>query len=195
MNKIPEFLDVIRRLAALWCVIYAGEGRENEAEDFIRGLLPQHAYRRCFHLVRHMAYKNRGRVRDMARACFPGYVFIETDTPQLVQEALEPTSRNLLFSGKTHVTTLNEADEALFRLITDKNGKIGLSVARVSGEDSGGKKKVEFLSGPLKKVSDRVTHIDFHKRFARIDSATDGKGPLRLGFRFDTEEIWSDGQF
>lgn len=183
----------MRRLSALWCVVYAGEGRENEIEDFIRGLLPQHTYSRCFHLVRHMAYKNHGRVRNMPRACFPGYVFIETDTPKLVQEAMEPTSRSLLFSGKTHVSILKEEEEALFGLIADKNGKIGLSVARVSVEPPGGKKEIEFLSGPLRKVSDRVTHIDLHKRFASIGGVTDGKGPLRLGFRFETEEIWNGG--
>ena len=177
----------------MWCVVYAGEGREIEVEEFIKGLLPQDAYMRCFHLVRHMAYKNHGSVRHMARACLPGYVFIETDTPGLVQEALEPTSRNLLFSGRTHVSTLNEEDEELFRLITDKDGRICLSVARVCGKDSSGKKKVEFLSGPLRKVSDRVTHIDLHKRFARIGGAMDGKGSLWLGFRLETEEIWDGG--
>jgi len=177
----------------LWCVVYAGEGREIEVEEFIKGLLPQDSYTRCFHLVRHMAYKNHGSVRDMARTCLPGYVFIETDTPELVQEFLEPTSRSLLFSGSTYVSTLNEADEDLFRTIADKDGRIGLSVARVCGEDSSGKKKVEFLSGPLRRVSDRVTHVDLHKRFAQISSAMDGKGPLWLGFRFETEEIWNSG--
>lgn len=178
----------------MWCVVYAGDGRELKTEDFIKKLLPETVYKRCFHLVQRLVYKKQGRLRDVERKCFPGYVFIETDEPDVVQKTLESTPKNLLFSDSRHVSTLSKEEETLFGLIVDNNGKIGLSVVTKAAVSGSGKKKVEYLAGPLTKVADQVIHVDLHKRYAQISGLfMDGKGPLRLGFRYVGEEIWSEG--
>lgn len=174
----------------MWCVVYAGDDREEKTEDFIKAMLPASAYTRCFHLVQHKAQKSQGTLRDVVRKYLPGYVFIETDKPETVRDILKNTPKRLLFSDNWSVSTLNREEEALFRLIVDEKGEIGLSTARTFVDAGNGKKKNEYISGPLVKVADKVTYVNFHRRFAVLGGDfIGGKEPLRLGFRFDGEEI------
>lgn len=174
----------------MWCVVYAGEGRERKTEEFIRGRLPESAYSRCFHLVQRLAYRRQGRVTEVTRDCFPGYVFIETEEPGIVQKSLKDTRGSLLFSDSRFVSSLDGKDEALLGLLCDRGGEIGLSVARLSVDADSGRKEAKFLSGPLAKVADKVEHVDFHGRCARLGgSFLDGKVSLKLGFRYEDEEI------
>lgn len=174
----------------MWCVVYAGEGREEKTEDFVRSVLPASVYSRCFHLVQHKALKKQGVLRDVAGNYLPGYVFIETDEPEKVHEILKKTPKRLLFSDDWYVTVLTEKEESLLRLIVDVNGEIGISVIRTFIDAEGGKKKTEYLSGPLEKVADQVVYVDFHHRFAEIGGELIGnKKPLKLSFRFDGEGI------
>ena len=82
----------------MWCVVYAGDDREEKTEDFIKALLPASSYTRCFHLVQHKAQKSQGMLRDVVRKYLPGYVFIETDKPEAVHDILKKTPKRLLFS-------------------------------------------------------------------------------------------------
>lgn len=173
----------------MWCVVYAGEGREQKTEEFIKSRLPKSACSRCFHLVQRLAYRKQGRVSEAARDCFPGYVFIETKEPETVQKALKNTRGSLLFSDGAFISSLDGEDEALLGLLCDQGGEIGLSVARVSVDTDSGRKKAKFLSGPLSRVADRVVQVDFHKRFAKLGgSFPGGRASLKLGFCYEGEE-------
>lgn len=179
----------IRRLAVMWCVVYAGEGREQKTEELIRARLPGSVCSRCFHLVQRFVCRRQGKVVEMARDCFPGYVFLETKEPETVQKTLKNTGTSLLFSDGSFVASLDREEEALLGLLCDNGGEIGLSVARVSVDGESGRKAAVFLSGPLSKVADKVAHVDFHKRCARLEgSLLEGKNPLKLGFCFEGEQ-------
>lgn len=173
----------------MWCVVYAGEGREEKMEDFIKSLLPVSSYTRCFHLVKHKALKRRGILRDVAENYLPGYVFIETAKPQTVQAILKETPGKLLFSDEWSVSMLTGEEEALFGLIVDEKGEIGISVVRIL-TDAEKERKNEYISGPLARVSDQVVSVDLHRRYAEIGGdLTGNKMPIKLSFRFDGEEL------
>lgn len=174
----------------MWCVVYAGEGREQKAEEFIRAMLPGSACSRCFHLVQHLACRRQGRTVETVKDCFPGYVFLETNEPETVQKTLKNTGTGLLFSSSSFVSSLDGEEEALLNLLCDRGGEIGLSVARVQADGESGRKKAQFLSGPLSRVADRVVQVDFHRRCARLGGGLlEGKAPLKLGFCFEGEEL------
>ncbi len=176
----------------MWCVIYAGDGKEEETEEFVRKVLPVSNYSRCFHLVQHMAHKRQGILWEVTRNCFPGYVFVETEKPDAVQKILEHTQKRLLFSDDRYVSALDGKEEALLRLITDQDGNIGLSLVRTSVDDDSGRRKAEFLSGPLTKVADKVAYIDFHNRRAKLNfGVVGGKESLKLGFAYDDDKFYS----
>lgn len=118
----------------------------------------------------------------------PGYVFIETNHPDTVYRELKKASKYLLFSDERFVSVLTEDDRKFLEQITDKTGRIGLSVVRV--KKIGDKKEIEYLSGPLAKVSDQISWIDLHRRFAKVDTGflKDKKG-FSLSFYFEGESI------
>lgn len=174
----------------MWCVVHAGEGREEKIEELIRAVLPASVYTRCFHLVQHKALKKQGVLRDVAGKFLPGYVFVETKDPGAVHQSLKETPGKLLFSDDWFVSTLTKEEEALLGRIADAKGEIGISVARVEVDAESGKRKNEYLSGPLVNVADQVTYVDLHRRFAEISGTLRGsKRPFKLSFRFDGEEI------
>lgn len=172
----------------MWCVVHAGEGREEKIEDFIRKVLPASVYTRCFHLVQHKALKKQGVLRDVAGNFLPGYVFVETKDPGAVHEMLKETPGKLLFSDSRFISRLSGEEESLLGLLADAKGEIGISVARRKVDGESGKRKNEYLSGPLARAADRVTYVDLHRRFAEISGTLQGR-KLRLSFRFDGEEI------
>lgn len=174
----------------MWCVVYAGEGREEKVEDFIKSVLPSSAYTRCFHLVKHKALKRRGILKDVVEDYLPGYVFIETDGPQTVHEILKKTPEKLLFSDDWFVSTLAGEEEALLGHIVDEKGEIGISVVKISADKNDGKKRKEYISGPLASVADQVVSVDLHQRYAEIGRDLTGKkAPMKLSFRFEGEEL------
>lgn len=173
----------------MWCVVYAGEGKEQKTEEFIRGRLPKSACSRCFHLVQRLAYRKHGKVMETARDCFPGYVFIETNEPETVQKVLKNTKESLLFSDSSFISSLDGEEETLLELLCNQSGEIELSVARVFVDTCSGGKEVKFLSGPLSRVADRVVQVDFHKRCARLGGRFPGeRASLKLGFCYEGEE-------
>lgn len=173
----------------MWCVVYAGEGREQKTEEFIRGRLPESACGRCFHLVQRFIYRRQGKATEAAKNCFPGYVFIETNEPETVQKLLKNTRKSILFSDSNFVSAIDGEEEALLERLCDQSGEIGLSVARVLVDAGSGRKEVKFLSGPLSRVADKVVQVDFHRRCARLGGRFPGKkASLTLGFCYEGEE-------
>lgn len=164
----------------MWCVIYAGDKNEQKTKAFVSHLLQGNIPARCFSLTRNRLYKNGGVWHTVNERFLPGYVFIETDEPEMVYKKLEETSKSLLFSDSRKVSVMDSDEAALLELITDSSGTVGLSDVSI-GED----KKVTYLSGPLAKVSERVKKVNLHNRFAEIDMNFSGRREtLRLGIRF-----------
>lgn len=164
----------------MWCVLYTGDGNERRTEDFITHILPDRLCARCFHLTRNRLYKNNGIWHAVNEKFLPGYVFIDTHDPEGVFETLKKTPKRLLFSNGAHVGRLDADETALMERITDANGTVDISDVSI-GEDG----KVEYLSGPLAEVRERVRRVDLHHRFAEIETSFPyGKQTLWLGIRF-----------
>lgn len=172
----------------MWCTLHLQDGNEKKTEEFVTNLLPEDICTRCFHITRRRLRKREGQWREESEELLPGYVFIETDHPKAVYKELKKASKYLLFSDEHFVSVLTEDDIKFLEQITDRAGRIGLSVVRV--KKAGDKKEIEYLSGPLAKVSDQISWIDLHRRFAKVDNGflKDKKG-FSLSFYFEGESI------
>ena len=172
----------------MWCTLHLQDGNEKKTEEFVTNLLPEDICTRCFHITRRRLRKREGQWREESEELLPGYVFIETDHPKTVYRELKKASKYLLFSDERFVSVLTEDDIKFLEQITDRAGRIGLSVVRV--KKTGDKKEIEYLSGPLTKVSDQISWIDLHRRFAKVDNGflKDKKG-FSLSFYFEGESI------
>lgn len=164
----------------MWCVLYTGDGNEKKTEEFVTGLLPGDFFTRCFSLTRRRLYKRAGHWRTIQEKLLPGYVFIETEYPEAVYQRLEETPQNLLFSNQHHVSVLDNSEAAFIEQVTDQRGTVGISDIRI-GED----REIQYLSGPLTRVSSRIKKVNLHKRVAEVGLNVSGKQQtLWLGVRF-----------
>ena len=172
----------------MWCTLHLQDGNEKKTEEFVTNLLPEDICTRCFHITRRRLRKREGQWMEESEELLPGYVFIETSQPETVYRELKKASKYLLFSDERFVSVLTEDDRKFLEQITDKTGRIGLSVVRV--KKAGDRKEIEYLSGPLAKISDQISWVDLHRRFAKVDTVflKDKKG-FSLSFYFEGESI------
>ena len=172
----------------MWCTLHLQDGNEKKTEEFVTNLLPEDICTRCFHITRRRLRKREGQWMEESEELLPGYVFIETNHPDTVYRELKKASKYLLFSDERFVSVLTEDDRKFLEQITDKTGRIGLSVVRV--KKAGDRKKIEYLSGPLAKISDQISWVDLHRRFAKVNTGflKDKKG-FSLSFYFEGESI------
>lgn len=177
----------------MWCVLYGRDGEEEKTETFVKRVLPKQSYSRCVRLLQHKMMRHGGQWREVLFQILPGYVFIETDDPQTVYQALKRTHKRLLFSDETCVSVLSEEEAALLDRIMDRDGEIRLSTVRVAGQEDDGSRRLEYLSGPLGNVTDRVTRVNLHKRIARIETGLAGERKwINLDFRFEDDNVVCD---
>ena len=188
----PDAANGIQRAGEgqMWCVLYGKDGDEERMEQFVRGVLPGHSYSRCFHPLQHKMMRHSGEWRDIVFRLLPGYVFIETDDPKRVYQVLKNTPKQLLFSTDDAVSVLAGDDAALLENIMDQDGQIGISTVRVAGEEKDGRKQIEYLSGPLITVADRVTRVNLHRRIARVMTGLAGERKwINLDFCFEDDKV------
>jgi transcription antitermination factor NusG len=119
--------------------------------------------------------KKDGKARIQMRRLFPGYFFIETDTPEDVFDALKriPEFTRLLGSEEDDegaVFTPVEGDDQKFLESLMENG-----VMRVSYIQRASSGRIEKKLGPLSKYSNRVVKFDISRRRAIVQVDIFGK--------------------
>ncbi len=174
----------------MWCVLYGKDGDEEKTEAFVKNVLPKQSYSRCFHPIQHKMMRHGGAWRDVCFRLFPGYVFIETDDPETVYQTLKRTPRKLLFCDEDFVSVLSAEDARLLDNIMDEDGQIRLSVVRAAGKKEDGSRQLEYLSGPLGRVSSRISRVSLHKRIARVETGLAGERKwINLDFCFEDDTV------
>ncbi len=169
----------------MWCVVHVREGSEGHTENLVAGLLPESLNARCFHLIRGRRKKYEGQWRTVYEDLFPGYVFIDTDQPDMVYRELKKVPKpRLLFSDEDCVSTLEEHESDLMEQIADRNGRIDISRVRIGADGT-----IHYLSGPLTHMEDRVRRVNLHKRIAEIEAKVMGKKRiLYLGIDIERDD-------
>ena len=184
----------------MYYVIFVGTGQEIRTETFIQKYIPKDLYSTCFHPMRQMKKKIRGRWVEINEKLIPGYVFVETEDIKGFYNALRqrPSFQRLL--GK-EVITINEDDEECLeerfyplkpeeekwlRKITGNSAKKSKTaeepvteLTKVTFDKDG---ELKILSGPLTEMIGSIRRIDVHRRFAEVDVEFMGrKTVLHLG--------------
>lgn len=126
-------------------------------------------------VMKHM----RGEWRRTTEVLFPGYLFIETDTPEAAAEALRQTPAFTRLLGTTDSDFVPLRDDELTWLEVFTNAKthvVEMSRGVIEGD------KAIVVEGPLKGFEALIKKIDRHKRLAYMDMNMFGvSGTVRVG--------------
>ena len=181
--------DSANRERDLWYVIQTRTGYEHELVNNLKNVLDKDSFNECFvPMFEDVKNLNDG-CRISYRRLFPGYVIIDTDKPGDVIPALSRVLEFTRFLGAEE--SKEDSDEMYFASVSDDDRKFLESILEhgvmsVSYVENVKGKKAGRIIGPLEKYGNRITKLEFGKRYAIVEAEIFGK---RRKIKFG---LWTD---
>ena len=153
----------------MWYVVQVVGGREQGVLDRIGALVDRAAYDECFVPKREVRKRVGGEWRTRREALFPGYVFVDTKTPERFRAELSkvPAMTKLLSgedcAGERRFVPLSDDEKTLISaFIGDDDFVMRMSEGIIEGD------AVRVLKGPLMGYEALVRKVDRHRRAAYL---------------------------
>lgn len=153
----------------MWYVIQVIGGREENVLRKIEKQADEATFQSCFVPKYEVRKRYSGVWKTHQEVLFPGYVFVDTNTPDLFRLELNKVSAmTKLLSGETEsgnrqFIPLSDEEKALISAFVDGDTHVlKMSEGIIEGDE------VRILKGPLQGFEANVVRIDRHKRIAFI---------------------------
>lgn len=159
-------------------VIQVAGGREMTAVDMVNRVA-QDVCTECFAPRVEVMRKKRGVWVRLKERLFPGYVFVETRSPEELRDRLRSTplfTKLLASAGDVFVPLTREEVTWLKAHVDAETHVMGMSEGVIEGDH------VVVTSGPLRGQEAKITKVDRHKRLAWMDMDMFGRHKtIRVG--------------
>jgi transcriptional antiterminator NusG len=159
-------------------VVQVVGGQEDRAAPLI-AKIAQGAVEDCFAPKREVMHRKSGQWHRILERLYPGYVFVQTSTPEQVREALGrvPAFTRMLTSAGDTCLPLTADEVAWINATTNVDTHVvEMSEGVIEGD------RVMVIRGPLMGHEARITRIDRHKRLAWVDMDMFGRNKtIRVG--------------
>ncbi len=170
----------------MWYVVQTKSDNEQLVMDLFRKTADPECFHNLFIPMFEDVRKKDGRATIHLRRLFPGYFFVETDTPQEVFDSLKvvPEFKKLLGSVEKDGTKIFipvEKEDQQFLDTLMENGLMRVSLIKRASNG-----RIEHITGPLAKYSNRVIKFDISRRRAIVKADIFGK-ERKLKFGLWTE--------
>ena len=151
----------------MWYVLKVAEGKEDTACETCRKAFPAEFHTGVFVPYYARPYHRDGEWKEIMKALFPGYVFVDTDKAgaETVKEIVTkriPHTAQIVCVGDDFVPIYQEEQDMLENLM-DTEHIVAVSNGNIVDD------KVVVDEGPLRQYSDKVCWYDRHKRMANIE--------------------------
>ena len=149
----------------MWYVIQVISGQEQLGHQLMHEIIGDTLIQDCFIPMRERKIKLHGTWQRITERLFPGYLFIVTDAPAEVYEALKKVPRFTRLLGNTDAgfIPLTEKEIAFLSKFGDENHLSHLSQVEVEEGN-----KVRIVSGNLLDYEGQIVKINLHKRIAVV---------------------------
>lgn len=165
----------------MWYVIQTMGGKEHEVSMWINTFVDKGLFQRCFVPLYEDVWRKQGIGNISVKKMFGGYLFLETDQPAKMHEAMKEilTMTKLLYlpekeEGRVFLPILKE--EELFFDTVLSNGLMKVSYIHTSGRG-----KLDQVIGPLQSYVDQIVRVDLPHRRAIVEIPILGE-PRRVKF-------------
>lgn len=152
-------------------VLQVPGGQERRAEELAQRL-PKDVISSCFIPVREVKKRRGGEWKTEQELLFPGYLFVETNEPELASERLRelPLFMRVLADVGGEFLPLSDDETSWIRsLTTERSHVVEMSEGVIEGD------RVIVTQGPLKGREAWITKVDRHKRLAWLDMRMFGR--------------------
>lgn len=192
-----------------WYVLQTQEKKEKEAVRLLERAVSHELWSECRVLRKIKVFRSGGILHLVDDVLFPGYLFIRTDCPGGLAEALE-RSREFprLLSAKTEerlkdraggrqshlflggaeqkmIAAVDPADLRFLQAVCGENLQRAMGVTRlVLSEDN----RIIRADGVLSRYLDRIVRLNLHKRFAVVEVPLFNRiQPVLFGIRLEQD--------
>ena len=157
----------------MWYVIQTKTGQEEPMRQRVEKMLPDHSYEDCKILYYVKKKKYLGQWHEEKERLLPGYMFLVTDDPKPVSEALgRMTEFTRILGTGSSFCPIRPEEEELLRKLTNGKEEIGMSYGVIE------KGVLKVRSGVLRGMESRIKKIDRHKRKGFLSMRLDGQEKL-----------------
>ncbi len=171
----------------MWYVMQVRSGEEETVRRYIEELQDKNSFNRIFIPLYEEVRRSQGRIRISIKKMIPGYLFLETESPEDFYHTLKKIPKFKRFlsldddkENKYFIPVGKDDEEFLESLISD--GMMHVSYIRMKNH-----RYIEKVVGPLAKYRNHITKLDIPHRRAIVDAEIFGKQrKIRFG-------LWTDG--
>lgn len=150
----------------MWYVVQVVGGQEHTVSNQIEKLVDSSTYGSCFIPQYEIKKRYSGVWKYCNEVLFPGYVFVDTKTPEAFRKELNKVSRmtKMLHDGSEHFIPLADEEKTIISaFIGDTDHVMKMSEGIIEGDE------IVVLKGPLMNHTGLVKKIDRHKRLAYLE--------------------------
>lgn len=149
----------------MWYVVQTVGGQEKQVLALMEKLVDPELIQELFIPQYEIMKRTLGEWKKRSEVLLPGYVFVVTDNPSKLQEALRSVSKFTRLLGNNDVFTPLDDLEIVFINAFTKPGHrvVEFSSGVIEGDE------IVILNGPLMHQAGLITKIDRHKRLAYLE--------------------------
>ena len=169
----------------MWYVIQTVTGQEDMVLDMVRSIIPRKSYNECFCIKRECMEKTDGESGIVLKTLFPGYVFLDTDTPKDAYYSLKnvPKLTKVLKNDDDFFLPVAEEEQDFLQNIQSEGHVVRLSNVMLDDE-----RQITAADGAVGKYFDQIVKQRVRKRYVLIRQQFLGKErKIMLGIRVDEE--------
>lgn len=153
-----------------WYVMHTKEGMEKQAEDLIRRTVPSDVWNQCRVLKKEKLFRGDGKLLLSREEMFPGYLFIETDKPNMLVDYLRRSREYPKFvkSETEDLIPIENQDLRFLQTVCGEELDRPMSLSEVETDNEGNLIRV---GGILKNYSGSIVKKRLRKRYvlAQVD--------------------------
>ncbi len=172
----------------MWYVIQTMTGKEADVSACINLYVDRGLFKRCFVPLYEDVWRSGGVGHISLKRMFPGYVFIETDTPVELYRALRSFPRLTII-----LYAAGEEEKAFLSLYPEEEGffdnVLSEGIMRVSYVHVDNKGRLDKVIGALGSYTDHIVKVDIAHRRAMVEIPMLGeKKKVKFGLWTDRDE-------
>lgn len=148
----------------MWYVIQIFTGEEEIMKQLCERRIPEEIINRCFIPKYQQERRYEGQWHKEEKILFPGYLFIDTEAPAELGNALKKTGRfTRLLGDSSCLQPLSQAETAFLQKFGGEDQVVEMSYGILENAT------VTITDGPMKGMEGCIRKINRHKRWAEIE--------------------------
>ena len=169
----------------MWYAIQTITGNEEKVIEVIQRVVEHSVYERCFLLKREAVWRIRGGCKVHTELLFPGYIFVETQSPEEFYRQLKemPQYTKILGKEESEFFPVSKDEEMFLKRLLNKDHENTVRLSAVKVDENG---MIVECSKPLKPYFEYVIKKRIRLRYVVVRIHLFGRDrELLLGIRLE----------